>query len=427
MTKKDNSPTHRGSTTTIDPDLLQQSQNTTQSIDLDSLFTKDVTASGSFDMTRVGDASFGQLLESMPIPTLLIDGSLSIVFANEAVGTISEARSKVVGTPFALLVPGETERRHVLNLLGKVLSERRTQIHEGLLQVHGQILWCRIHFRSIRFKKQRSILAIIEDLTAEKKQLILNEKYQKLVNIFPIGIAEFLLKDPLSTVDRTDQTVAAVGEAKLVGGNLEFARMYNYSHIDELKGMKLSQLLPFDKNYKRQYRWWVTDGFAVRSFESRERGADGKARYFEVTLVGNVKHNKISGLWGMRQDITNRKEAEAGLRAARDSLEERVRERTAELMETTQQLTVEIGERQKAEEELSTLVRQLREALDKVKILSGLLPICASCKKIRDDSGYWTQVEVYVREHSDADFTHSICPDCAKKLYPDFFASGSYE
>ena len=74
-----------------------------------------------------------------------------------------------------------------------------------------------------------------------------------------------------------------------------------------------------------------------------------------------------------------------------------------------------------AEEKISRLVAQLREALAKVKILSGLLPICASCKKIRDDGGYWTQVEVYVREHSDADFTHSICPECAAKLYPEFF------
>jgi hypothetical protein len=62
-----------------------------------------------------------------------------------------------------------------------------------------------------------------------------------------------------------------------------------------------------------------------------------------------------------------------------------------------------------------------------VKTLSGLLPICASCKKIRDDSGYWTQVEVYVRDHTEADFTHSICPECAKKLYPDIYATAAYD
>ncbi len=67
------------------------------------------------------------------------------------------------------------------------------------------------------------------------------------------------------------------------------------------------------------------------------------------------------------------------------------------------------------------MIRELQNALAQVKTLSGLLPICASCKKIRDDSGYWTQVESYISTHSDIAFTHSICPDCAKKLYPEYY------
>ena len=63
---------------------------------------------------------------------------------------------------------------------------------------------------------------------------------------------------------------------------------------------------------------------------------------------------------------------------------------------------------------------QLMESLSEVRQLSGLLPICASCKKIRDDKGYWKQIESYIRDHSEADFSHSICPDCVKTLYPDF-------
>jgi len=61
----------------------------------------------------------------------------------------------------------------------------------------------------------------------------------------------------------------------------------------------------------------------------------------------------------------------------------------------------------------------LQDALANVKTLSGLLPICASCKKIRDDQGYWSQIEVFVREHSDAEFSHSLCPDCIHRLYPE--------
>ncbi len=69
--------------------------------------------------------------------------------------------------------------------------------------------------------------------------------------------------------------------------------------------------------------------------------------------------------------------------------------------------------------------RELREALDKVKTLSGLLPICSSCKNIRDDQGYWSSVEVYLKDRSDAVFTHSICPDCRERLYPGLAAQDS--
>jgi hypothetical protein len=62
----------------------------------------------------------------------------------------------------------------------------------------------------------------------------------------------------------------------------------------------------------------------------------------------------------------------------------------------------------------------LQRSLAKVKMLSGMLPICSSCKKVRDDQGYWNQIETYLREHSEAEFSHGICPECAKKLYPAY-------
>jgi CheY-like chemotaxis protein len=79
-------------------------------------------------------------------------------------------------------------------------------------------------------------------------------------------------------------------------------------------------------------------------------------------------------------------------------LESLVRERTSVLEKTNAELT---------------------EALNNVQTLSGLIPICAGCKKIRDDRGYWEQVESYIAKHSDAKFTHGICPECSRKYYPD--------
>ncbi len=80
-----------------------------------------------------------------------------------------------------------------------------------------------------------------------------------------------------------------------------------------------------------------------------------------------------------------------------------------------------VNEIKRMDERNKKLIEELHEAIAEIKVLSGLLPICSSCKKIRDDKGYWTWIEKYIQEHSEAQFSHSICPDCAKKLYPKLY------
>jgi len=408
------------------PELLDSSATlSTQTIDLDKLFTKDLSASGSFDFGHFKDASFGKLLESLPTPALLIDSSLSIVFANEASARMCHQPSKMLGVHFGDLFPILSDSERVAALLKAIFRDRKTQTIEGLMRLGAGTFWCRIHFRSVRLHHNRSVLALVEDLTAEKRQLSLNERYQQLVQVFPIGIAEFSLRDPLPLEASAHDTLVALAAARLLGGNHEFARLCGHRDIDSLKGSKFADAFPFTSQCAGQYRLWVEKRFPVHTFETSQTGPDGVVRYFEHTLVGNVKRGFLFGLWGMKQDISDRKAVERALRLARDRLEERVKERTEELVRTNQQLREQIGEREKAEERLAALVVELQDALSKVKTLSGLLPICAACKKIRDDKGYWTQVDVYVREHSEADFTHSICPECAAKLYPGLYEGGS--
>ncbi len=79
-------------------------------------------------------------------------------------------------------------------------------------------------------------------------------------------------------------------------------------------------------------------------------------------------------------------------------------------LELNQTLELKVEERTK----------ELKQSMEHIKVLKGMFPICAVCKKIRDDSGFWNQIETYIKDHSEADFTHGICPDCAKKMYPDF-------
>lgn len=80
----------------------------------------------------------------------------------------------------------------------------------------------------------------------------------------------------------------------------------------------------------------------------------------------------------------------------------------------------DISQHKREEQERLKLIQELTEALAQVKTLSGLLPICASCKKIRDDNGYWQQVETYIQKRADVDFTHGICPECVTRLYPEY-------
>jgi len=122
----------------------------------------------------------------------------------------------------------------------------------------------------------------------------------------------------------------------------------------------------------------------------------------------------------LHQAFIRKNEVEQTLRRHQGDLEKRVEQRTASLKAANQQLQEEIDQRVRAEEDREKLIQDLQEALSEVKRLGGLLPICAHCKKIRDDRGYWNQVEIYFKAHSEAEFSHSICPEFARELYPEY-------
>ena len=118
-------------------------------------------------------------------------------------------------------------------------------------------------------------------------------------------------------------------------------------------------------------------------------------------------------------DVTALRKARDELSQHKDRLEEIVEARTTDLRNAYEKLREEDVQRRQVQEEREKLIGELQEALAKVKTLSGFIPICASCKKIRDDKGYWNQIEAYLSAHSEMEFSHSVCPDCARKLYPE--------
>lgn len=116
----------------------------------------------------------------------------------------------------------------------------------------------------------------------------------------------------------------------------------------------------------------------------------------------------------------SRKRAEEKLKVANQELEGRVAERTSELLERNEELQTEISERKRIAQENETLIGDLHGALTRIKVMSGLLPVCSHCKKIRDKKGQWNEFETFISAHSDATFSQSTCPQCAKGLYPRY-------
>ncbi|MBI5558695.1 MAG: response regulator [Deltaproteobacteria bacterium] len=157
-------------------------------------------------------------------------------------------------------------------------------------------------------------------------------------------------------------------------------------------------------------------GDPVMAGEDEQLLIDGRQVLLNMVAVNELDHRFIVAVL---HDITERKRAETELIRQQEDLEKLVAARTVELIEANTRLQRDIVERKKLYDQREELIHELENALAKVNTLSGFLPICSSCKKIRDDKGYWQQIEAYLGKHSGAEFSHSICPECAKKLYPE--------
>ncbi|MBI2424402.1 MAG: PAS domain S-box protein [Candidatus Hydrogenedentes bacterium] len=146
---------------------------------------------------------------------------------------------------------------------------------------------------------------------------------------------------------------------------------------------------------------------------------DGSTLHMDFTATHTILGDREVYVIVLR-DVTERVLSRQALQESHAGLEQRVQMRTAELEQSNLRLHSEIEARKRTQVERERLIGELQGALKEIKMLSGMLPICANCKKIRDDTGYWNQLEVYIQEHSDAQFSHGLCPACVHELYPEF-------
>jgi signal transduction histidine kinase/CheY-like chemotaxis protein len=162
------------------PVRLCEGQDATETIELCSLFTKEVSDSGSFDIRGgIWATTFGKVMQALPIPAFLVDTSHEVVVTNQACAKISKDYAKVQGTAFSRLFPNARMARNVKSLLEKVFLDRRPRSAEAILEIGPQRMWSRLTFRSIRIMDARFVFILLEDLTHEKRQLQLNERLRK--------------------------------------------------------------------------------------------------------------------------------------------------------------------------------------------------------------------------------------------------------
>jgi PAS domain S-box-containing protein len=170
-------------------------------------------------------------------------------------------------------------------------------------------------------------------------------------------------------------------DGEILTWNSAAERMYGYQ-AEEVKGRSIALLVPphrpeeLPEMYEKRRR-----GEPIERYETIRVRKDGRHLDVSLTVSPIMVGGKIVGVSAIERDITALKREEA---------------------------------------ERLQLIMELTEALARIKTLKGLLPICASCKKIRDDKGYWQKVELYISKHTEAEFTHGICPDCAQRLYPEY-------
>ena len=212
--------------------------------------------------------------------------------------------------------------------------------------------------------RTETVVEYVRDITARKQaESLLKEREQLFRSLFEDNHCAMLLVDPETgaVVDANPAACVFYGFPEEVLTDMQITEINTLSQEEIFKEMRKA------KAEERNY------------FDFRHRLADGTIRDVEV-FSGPITIGDRALLCSIIHDVSARKEVE------------REKER---------------------------LIDKLQKALSEVKTLRGFLPICASCKKIRDDKGYWNQIESYIRNHSEAEFSHGICPDCARKLYPD--------
>ncbi len=230
-----------------------------------------------------------------------------------------------------------------------------------------------------------------------------------------VQIVMLLIQNTLTLMNRTSRELAAkVIEHKKVSEELSQSRATLESIFDNAIPLCITdkdyQIIRANEAYYNVFGDSPQQSVRQKCFDSRP----GKSCHTEECPLARIIQGDSEVICDtVKQDDNDREKT--FIVTARPFLD--ADKKTIGIVESFQ----DISDRKLAENAKNELIEELQAALEEVNLLSGFLPICASCKKIRDDKGYWNQIESYLRSHSGLEFSHGICPDCAKQLYPDTY------
>lgn len=159
--------------------VMEADDVTLGTINLDSLFSQDLSSTGTFDLRGVRATTLGKLLQAIPIPAMLVNHLGNIAFLNRSCKKVSNEYLSILGKPFVSLFPHQTPGRRAQELMNRALSAGKQVVSQALLRVANSTLWGRINLRAVRIGEHKAILVLLEDLTLEKRQLLLDKRHRE--------------------------------------------------------------------------------------------------------------------------------------------------------------------------------------------------------------------------------------------------------
>ena len=325
-----------------------------------------MTREKSLTQSREYDES---IINTVREPLIVLDQDLRVLSVSRSFyGVFKVKPEETVGQLIYDLGNKQWDIPKLRELLETILPEKTAfdnyEVEHNFTTIGRRVMLLNARQIEQAMGKERIILLAIEDIT-ERKQAdqALQESEAKFRNLFQNHSAVKLIIDP----DTGNIVEANRSAERFYGWSVKQLKEMRIQDINTLSGEQVKAEMEKARLLERTY------------FEFRHRLSDGSFK--EV------------GVYSSKVDIKGKA--------------------------LLHSIIHDISERKRTEEQKDSLVSDLQKALSEVKTLRGFLPICSYCKKIRDDNGYWNQIEAYIRDRSDAEFSHSICQECAKKYYPD--------